>query len=91
MRYGHKVVAFEQSEDGVAATAEVRTPDGCTETQTFRGDILVAADGSQSFVRSKLVPGEQRRWGIEFINQLCSMRGSVDGHGMDCLAFSRGR
>ena len=64
MRYGHKVVAFEQGEDGVAATAEVRTPDGRTETQTFRGDILVAADGSRSFVRSKLVPGEERRWGI---------------------------
>ena len=63
VRYGHKVVAFEQSDDGVAATAEVRTPDGRTETRTFRGDFLVAADGSRSFVRSKLVPGEERRWG----------------------------
>ena len=56
VKFSHKVALLEQSDAGVAVTAE--TPEGL---QSYHGDIVIAADGVGSFARKQLVPGDTRR------------------------------
>ncbi|WP_246596411.1 FAD-dependent monooxygenase [Streptomyces aurantiacus] len=50
VRFGHEVESFEQDDDGV--TVHVTGPDG---PRTFRGSYLVAADGSRSRLRGRIL------------------------------------
>lgn len=56
IRPAHELTGFEQDEDGVTATFAMR--DGSGETRQVRGDVLIAADGIHSVVRSTFYPDE---------------------------------
>jgi 3-(3-hydroxy-phenyl)propionate hydroxylase len=49
LRFGHRLVAFEQDEHGVAAAAET-----AYDIKHFRADWLIGADGANSIVRKWL-------------------------------------
>jgi len=65
IHYGHEVTGFEQDEHGV----NVRFDDG----QTVRTDVLIAADGTGSRLRSQLFPD----YGSSFAGYI-AWRGIVD-------------
>src|ERR1700677_4159974 len=65
IHYGHEVTGFEQDEHGV----NVRFDDG----QTVRTDVLIAADGTGSRLRSQLFPD----YGSSFAGNI-AWRGIVD-------------
>lgn len=69
VRTGHRLVDFEQDENGV--TAHFTTRDGET---TAHGDVLVAADGIHSTVRAILFPDE----GPPLWNGVMMWRGAVE-------------
>ncbi|MEM1201491.1 MAG: flavin-dependent oxidoreductase [Pseudomonadota bacterium] len=52
----HELIGFEQDDEGVTATFAVR--DGSGETRKVRGDVLIAADGIHSVVRSAFYTDE---------------------------------
>ncbi|MEU4673387.1 flavin-dependent oxidoreductase [Amycolatopsis sp. NPDC023774] len=71
VRTGHRLIGFDQDESGVQAHFADRH--GGTPT-TVRGDVLVAADGIHSTVRSLLFPAEgPPRW-----NGVLMWRGATD-------------
>ncbi len=55
VRTGHRVVSYETTADGVAATVLDRSAD---EMVVFDGDVLVGADGLHSAVRAQMYPDE---------------------------------
>lgn len=60
VRTGHRLGAFTQDEAGVSAYFFDR---GGTHRATVRGDVLIGADGINSFVRERLYPNEgPARW-----------------------------
>ena len=63
IHFHHTVTDFNQQEGSskVQVTAEVGEQ---KQKQTFEGDLLIAADGSMSMVRSKFKPKDQRRCGL---------------------------
>ena len=65
IHFNHTVTDFQQPEGSrkVQVTAEVGDE---KETKSFEGDLLVAADGSMSLVRSKFRPQDKRRYCICF-------------------------
>jgi 2-polyprenyl-6-methoxyphenol hydroxylase-like FAD-dependent oxidoreductase len=68
---GHRLGAFTQDESGV--TAYFFDRDG-SHRATARGDVLIGADGINSFVREKLFPDEgPARW-----NGIMLWRGATD-------------
>ncbi|MFD2469356.1 flavin-dependent oxidoreductase [Amycolatopsis silviterrae] len=71
VRIGHRLTGFEQDEHGVQARFAVRDSDAPV---TVTGDVLVAADGIHSAVRSQLFPDEgPPRW-----NGVLMWRGATD-------------
>jgi 2-polyprenyl-6-methoxyphenol hydroxylase-like FAD-dependent oxidoreductase len=71
VRTGHRLVGFDQNADGVRA--QFVDPHGHT-VEPVRGDVLVAADGIHSTVRSILFPAEGApRW-----NGVLMWRGATD-------------
>ena len=71
IRTGHRLVAFEQDEDGV--TARFADRDGRALGQA-RGDVLIGADGIHSSVRATFAPGE----GPPSWNGMLMWRGAAD-------------
>ncbi|WP_232665221.1 flavin-dependent oxidoreductase [Pseudonocardia sp. TRM90224] len=71
VRTGHRLVGFDQDADGVTAQFTDRSG---TAQPTARGDVLVAADGIASTVRSTFFPDEgPPRW-----NGVMMWRGATD-------------
>jgi len=71
IRTGHRLGAFAQDEAGVSAYFFDRTG---AHRATARGDVLIGADGINSFVRERLYPGEgPARW-----NGVMLWRGALD-------------
>ena len=52
----HELTGFNQDDEGVTATFSLR--DGSGKTRQVRGDVLIAADGIHSVVRSAFYPEE---------------------------------
>ncbi|HWD06259.1 MAG TPA: flavin-dependent oxidoreductase [Amycolatopsis sp.] len=71
VKTGHRLIAFDQAENGVRASFADRHSD---EPTTDHGDVLVAADGIHSAVRALLYPDEgPPRW-----NGVLMWRGATD-------------
>ena len=60
VRFSHTVVALVSDADHVTVTAQ-RT-EGSSDEMSFTADVVIAADGINSFVRQQLLPQETRRW-----------------------------
>ncbi|KAK5946623.1 hypothetical protein PMZ80_000766 [Knufia obscura] len=74
--HGHKVTSFETKPEGgvrVFYTDSSRT--GSDETKSMDADILVAADGPSSAIRSMLYPETKRTFA-----GYCALRGTVPEH-----------
>lgn len=67
---------FQQPEgtNKVQVTAEVGEE---KKSQTFEGDLLIAADGSMSQVRAKFCPDDKRRCVNFAMSAACSVRECV--------------
>ena len=62
VHWGHEVVSFQQSEDGLMGVrVEVKVSER-GETVVVDGDLLIAADGSMSLIRKHLLPHQHRRY-----------------------------
>lgn len=61
---GHRFAELKQDADAVVATFDVREKGSKTITHqaSFKGDILIGADGIRSAVRAQLLPGEEARY-----------------------------
>ena len=70
IHFHHTVTDFSQPQgsDRVHVTAEVGEE---RKKQTFEGDLLIAADGSMSMVRSKFQPQDKRRCVVLACSCLC--------------------
>jgi 5-methylphenazine-1-carboxylate 1-monooxygenase len=71
IRTGHRLGAFAQDEAGVSAYFFDR---GGAHRTTARGDVLIGADGINSFVRERLYPNE----GLARWNGVMLWRGALD-------------
>ena len=60
--FSHEVSKIQQTGDGVAVTALHKQADGSRQEQSFIGDIIIAADGINSFVRRQLIAADKKRW-----------------------------
>ncbi|GLJ32652.1 hypothetical protein SUGI_0656960 [Cryptomeria japonica] len=72
VHWGHEVVSFRQSGDGLGVTVEVKMAQ-TDQTIEIDGDLLVAADGSMSLIRKHFVPHQHRRY-----LGYCAWRGVFD-------------
>ncbi|GLJ32651.1 hypothetical protein SUGI_0656950 [Cryptomeria japonica] len=70
VHWGHEVVSFQQSEDGVRVEVKVAQTG---QTVVVDGDLLVAADGSMSLIRKHFEPHQHRRY-----LGYCAWRGVFD-------------
>lgn len=63
IHFNHTVTDFQQPEGSSKVQVSARVGDN-EDTKSFEGDLLVAADGSMSAVRSKFLPEDKRRYSI---------------------------
>ncbi|KAK5075933.1 hypothetical protein LTR70_009897 [Exophiala xenobiotica] len=73
--HGHKVTSFEAIPDGGVRVHYIDTRSGSNNAGTMDGDILIAADGPSSTIRSNLFPDSQRTFA-----GYCALRGTVPEH-----------
>ena len=59
--FAHTVTSFSQDASGVVVKATKKAEDGTEQELSFRGDLMVAADGSMSSTRAKLTGDDTRR------------------------------
>ena len=62
MRFAHTVTSFDQDSSVVTVSATKKGDADTEQELSFRGDLLVAADGSMSSTRSKLTGDDSRRF-----------------------------
>lgn len=72
VRWANEVIAFQEIENGSKVKVLVRQ-DGNTTPLEFQGDLLVAADGCNSRIRSYFLPDDKRRY-----SGYCAWRGVVN-------------
>ena len=59
--FAHEVTKIQQGGERVLVTAEHKLGDGTVQDKTFTSDLVIAADGINSFVRRSLIPTDKKR------------------------------
>ena len=60
--FAHEVQKVQQTGNGVSVTAVHKLECGTQQEQHFDCDIVIAADGINSFVRRQLIPADRKRY-----------------------------